>query len=91
MARGILSEYGNDTPKQQAPRITKNGPASDRDVNNYRPPQGPIGIGHSGPGLGGVNLGNAGTQGKSSCETDDSGGSPGLHGSNKGMGVNRAG
>lgn len=33
-----------------------------KDVRNYQPPQGPIGIGHSGPGLGGTNHGPSGGQ-----------------------------
>lgn len=63
-------------------------PASPRDVNNYCPPQGPIGIGHSGPGLGGHNCGNTGSQGPYDDDYETSG-SPGLHGQNEGMGTNR--
>lgn len=62
MARDILSEYGPDTHKPQASRMSKNGPAESGSCS-YSPPKGPIGIGHSGPGLGGTNYGNAGTQG----------------------------
>lgn len=91
MPRDILSEYGNDTPNLQVARITKNGPEPERDVRNYRPPQGPIGIGNRGPGLGGANLGNCGTQGQRSSTGDGAGGSPGLHGENRGMGSNRKG
>jgi hypothetical protein len=89
MARDILSEYGKDSNSPMAPRATKGGETSARDVMNYSPPQGPMGImGNNKPGLGGDNCGNCGTQGASSISKSESG-SPGLHGDNKGMGTNR--
>ena len=91
MARGILSEYGPDANKPQAPRARGGGPTTARDVMNYKPPQGPIGISRVGVGLGGANLGNCGTQGPSPARGDGAGGSPGLHGDNEGMGTNREG
>lgn len=63
MARGILSEYGPDAPKSEAPRA-KSGGVTEAKSLPYSPPVGPIGIGHEGPGLGGDNCGNSGTQGK---------------------------
>ena len=89
MARPILSEYGPDANKPQAPRARSGGVTSARDVMGYKPPQGPIGISRTGVGLGGANLGNCGTQGPSSDRGDGAGGSPGLHGDNEGMGTNR--
>ncbi len=64
MARDILSDYGRDSRQPQSPRSTNGGKQDPKDVNNYSPPAGPIGIGHSGPGLGGDNCGTCGTQGK---------------------------
>ncbi len=90
MARGILSEFGPDSPKPQASRASSGGVTRARDVMNYKPPAGPIGMGHTGPGLGGANLGCCGTQ-TGGVRGDGSGGSPGLHGENRGMGVNRKG
>lgn len=72
MAREILGGFGPDTPKTQAPRITKNG--IDCKPLPYDPPKGPIGQSHNSPGLGGTNHGNAGTQGKqreSHSESDE--------------------
>jgi hypothetical protein len=91
MPRDILNEFGPDAYKPQVARITKNGPEPERDVLRYQPPYGPSSIGNRGPGLGGTNLGNCGTQGPSSDRGDGSSGSPGLGGRNKGMGTNRKG
>ena len=91
MPRDILSEYGRDAHKPQAARASSGGEKTARDVMNYQPPKGPSNIGDSkSPGLHGSNLGNAGTQGKSSVGTS-CGGSPGLHGENRGHGTNRRG
>ena len=86
MARDILSEYGPDSHQPQAARA-RSGGVTDAKSLPYSPPCGPIGIGHSGPGLGGENCGNAGTQGTRGPR--DTSGSPGLHGDNRGMGTNR--
>ena len=92
MARDILSGFGPDSSNPQVPRITKNGPVAVRGVNRYSPPQGPIGIDRTpGPGLGGYNCGNSGSQGARHSTGDGAGGSPGLHGDNCGMGENRKG
>ena len=74
----------------QKPRASGGGAQVCRDVMNYKPPTGPIGIDRVGVGLGGANLGNCGTQG-SGVRGDGAGGSPGLHGENRGMGTNRKG
>lgn len=87
MARPILSEYGPDTPKKMASRMSGSGQAGSKPLP-YDPPKGPIGLGNSGPGLGGVNYGNCGTQGPKSIISETSG-SVGLHGNNRGMGSNR--
>lgn len=93
MARTILGEYGPDTPKPQASRIMKNGPAECGPLAGYASPVGPVGIGRCGPGLGGVNFGNAGSQGKSRLEADDgtgnSNGITRLGGVNEGGGSQR--
>ena len=65
MARPILSEYGPDASKPQAPRATSGGCTSARDVMNYAAPVGPTTFGHNSPGLANRNnYGNAGSQGK---------------------------
>lgn len=63
MARGILNEYGADTPKTQAARATNGGHLTPKDLP-YCPPVGPKGQMRQGPGLGQNNHGNCGTQGK---------------------------
>jgi hypothetical protein len=84
MARDILGEYGPEANKPQAARATSGGEKTARDVMGYRPPQGPIGIGDSGPGLHGDNHGNA------SCPVAGRGsGSAGLHGTTKPGGSQR--
>lgn len=92
MTRTILGEYGPDTPKPQAARIMKNGPAECGEIP-YQSPVGPVGIGRCGPGLGGVNFGNAGSQGKSSLVADDATGNSNgitrLGGVNEGGGSQR--
>jgi hypothetical protein len=90
MARPILSEYGPDAKKPQAARASSGGITAARDVNKYRPPQGPTSIGNRKVGLGGDNYGHSGFQGATSCPSKETGG-PGLGGKNKGPGVNRRG
>lgn len=59
MAKPIIG--GPDTSKPQVPRASSGGVESAKPLP-YSPPKGPIGIMHSGPGLGGENCGNSGTQ-----------------------------
>ena len=63
MARDILSEFGPDSPSNQKPRATCGGVEEAKPLP-YDPPDGPKGLGNRGPGLGGTNHGNCGTQGK---------------------------
>lgn len=63
MARDILSEYGNDSGAGQAPRAT-NGGKQDPKTIPYSPPKGPADQMRQGPGIGGTNHGNSGTQGR---------------------------
>ena len=79
MARDILSQYGKDVPKKMVARAKSGGIKKARDVWDYDPPQGPTSIGNSGPGLGGDNYGNCGTQGPKAA-TPREGGGAGLHG-----------
>lgn len=61
------------------------GPSDQRDVMNYKPPQGPKGImDPAGPGLHGHNCGSGGVQGPASSQGNGSSGSPGLGGTNHG-------
>jgi hypothetical protein len=77
MARDILDEYGPDADKPQAARATCGGVVEAKKLP-YSPPVGPIGIAHEGPGLGGHNCGNAGSQGASSLHGDGGAGAPGI-------------
>lgn len=63
MARGILSEYGPDSAKEQKPSAKSGGVTQCKELP-YSPPKGPMGMDHEGPGLGGDSCGNVGTQGK---------------------------
>jgi len=63
MSRPILSEYGPDTNKPQAPRATSGGVTEAKSLP-YSAPKGPTGQMREGPGLGGDNHGCCGTQGK---------------------------
>ena len=58
----ILSEYGKDSGAGQAARATNGGHCEPKPIP-YSPPVGPQGIMKEGPGLGGTNHGNCGTQG----------------------------
>lgn len=93
MARDILSEYGKDSGVgQSAGRARSGGVTSSRDVMGYSPPKGPTNINDpQSPGLHGHNCGNSGTQGSSRISSDGNSGSPGIGGTNKGMGTNRRG
>lgn len=59
----ILNEYGKDSGAGQAPRATNGGHCEPKPIP-YSPPMGPMGIMKEGPGLGGTNCGNTGTQGR---------------------------
>ena len=64
MAREILSEFGPDANKPQAPRATCGGVLEAKTLP-YSTPVGPTTFSHSGPGLAERNnYGNAGSQGK---------------------------
>jgi len=56
--RDILSEYGRDSNSPQEPRATSGGAMKPKPTS-YSPPQGPLGINKSGPGLHGDNHGMA--------------------------------
>jgi hypothetical protein len=58
----ILSEYGNDSGAGQVGRATNGGQQEVKPIP-YSPPTGRGGS-TKGPGLGGTNHGNCGTQGK---------------------------
>lgn len=57
----ILSEYGPSSSQPQRERASNGGQCGCKDLP-YSPPVGPKGQMHSGPGLGGTNHGNSGTQ-----------------------------
>jgi len=63
MAREILGGFGPER-SIEGNRASGGGTQTPRDVHNYSPPVGPKGIMHEGPGLGGNNCGNCGTQQK---------------------------
>ena len=77
MARPILSEFGPDASKPQAPCATRGGVMEAKTLP-YSPPVGPTTFGHNSPGLANRNnYGNAGSQGKYSNPITTSG-SPGI-------------
>jgi hypothetical protein len=77
MPRPILSEYGPDADKPQAPRATCGGVMEAKSLP-YSTPVGPTTFSHKGPGLAERNnYGNAGSQGKYGLPTTTSG-SPGI-------------
>jgi hypothetical protein len=85
MARGILSEYGPNTPKKQAGPLECGGvlPGDEVDVMNYKPPQGPKNImDPKTPGLHGSRFGNTNGPDRGGPHS----GSPGLGGTNHGNG-----
>ena len=88
--KDILGMYGGDSMAPKARKASSGGVKSARDVNAYRPPQGPTSIGNRGPGLGGDNYGNCGQQGPKALRPREGGG-VGLGGENRGMGTNRRG
>lgn len=59
---GSTSRYsGKPMPDNRA---SSGGVREAKPIANYKPPVGPTSIGNRGPGLGGKNHGNCGTQGK---------------------------
>jgi hypothetical protein len=78
MARDILSEYGQEAHKPQAPRAGSGGITRARDVMNYSPPQGPTNI-HD-PASPGLHGGNHGMAHKPVPDADDCRGIPPGHG-----------
>lgn len=87
MARDILGEYGPDSPNPQKGRAHTGGVKDARDVNAYRPPQGPSSVDNpASPGLHG-NVYPSGSQ-TASIRGGESG-SPGLGGSRKKSGSQR--
>jgi hypothetical protein len=61
--KDILNDYGYDSYTGQAARATNGGKCEPKPIP-YSPPVGPQGIMKEGPGLGGTNHGNCGTQGR---------------------------
>ena len=61
MKKDIHSQFG---PERTAGSRATNGGKQDPKPLPYSPPVGPKGQDHRGPGLGGTNHGNCGTQGK---------------------------
>lgn len=59
----ILSNYGKDSRQPQAGRATNGGQCDPKPLS-YSTPVGPNGQMRQGPGLGGTNHGQCGTQGK---------------------------
>lgn len=86
MAGDILGY--NAKPGPQKAKAKSGGETSARDVRAYKTPYGPSSLGNSGPGLGGDNFGNAGSQGKNSLRCGE-GGSPGLGGKKHSSGSQR--
>jgi hypothetical protein len=83
MGRDILGGFGPGSSQPQASSASCGGvlPGETKDVNNYRPPQGPKNImDPKSPGLHGANRGT--TNGPDSA--GGQGGSPGLGGKNHG-------
>lgn len=59
----ILNEYGKDSSQPQVERASCGGVEKAKPLP-YDPPKGPLGIMKEGPGLGGTNHGNCGSQGR---------------------------
>ena len=62
-----MSSYNHFLGSEKAmpnDRAASGGKQTPKDVNAYKPAVGPKGQSHTGPGLGGTNHGNCGTQGK---------------------------
>ena len=63
MADQIFPGFGSSSATSQAPRATNGGKQTPKPIP-YSPPKGPTNQMQKGPGLGGTNHGNCGTQGK---------------------------
>lgn len=63
MARDILSDYGRDSAQPQVPRASNGGQMQPKPIP-YSPPKGPTNQMKQGPGIGGTNHGNCGSQRK---------------------------
>lgn len=63
MSREIISGFGPDTPKEQAPQRSGSGQVTCKPLP-YDPPKGPTAHMQESPGLHGSNHGNCGTQSK---------------------------
>lgn len=62
--KDILDEFGPGTSQPQYSQSVKGGVMSGKDVRNYSPPVGPIGINDpQSPGIHGANSGTDGSQG----------------------------
>ena len=61
MSKDFLGEYG---PEPTSGSRASSGGKQDPKPLAYSPPKGPQGQSHQGPGLGGTNHGQCGTQGK---------------------------
>lgn len=59
----ILKQYGNDSRQEQKPRASSGGCTEAKPLS-YDKPVGPSGQMKEGPGIGGTNHGQCGTQGK---------------------------
>lgn len=76
MPRDILSEYGKDISKPQAPRATCGGVETAKPISNYKAPVGPTNINDSkSPGIHGTSHGMA-----RSPSASGTSGSPGIGG-----------
>lgn len=60
----ILKQFGQDSSQPQQPRAKDGGELEPDAQIPYCPPVGPSGQMKQGPGIGGTNHGNCGTQGK---------------------------
>ncbi len=58
----ILSQFGSDTPQPQVARASNGGKQTPKPIP-YSPPKAQVPM-KKGPGLGGTNHGNCGSQGK---------------------------
>ena len=75
MGRDFLKEFGPERRIGRGPEDGGDMTREQRDVMNYSPPKGPIGVMDTSPvGLGGKNLGNRGSQESRNVFGDGAGG-----------------